>query len=252
MTTSVEETLGITHRSAGRGVRPADPRHRRAAERGEPRRRSRPRACCSDWRPDHDQGPHRRRHPRDPRPPVAAPRDGARNRRGRHGQQRRGSDPDGDGHASGRHRHGHQHAGHGRHRHCRDHLAAAAEQPRDHDERPRRGRASEAIDARGRTRVPRQAVQCRRVLDLDQARPRARARAPRADPGDARRVGRRPIGGELAAVARTTRSSPSSPRRVESGGRRWRRTWRWRSASRPTSGWPSSTPTSSSATSGSC
>ena len=58
--------------------------------------------------------------------------------------------------------------------------------------------------------------------------------------------------GRPAATPRTTRSSPSSPRRAESGERRWRRTWRWRSARRPTSGWPSSTPTSSSATSGSC
>ena len=40
--------------------------------------------------------------------------------------------------------------GHGWHRHCRDHLAAAAEQPDHHDERPRRGGAAQASHARRR------------------------------------------------------------------------------------------------------
>ena len=60
-----------------------------------------------------------------------------------------------------------------------------------------------------------------------------------------------PAGARRRATPRSTRSSPSSPRRAASDERRWRRTWRWRSAVRPSSGWHSSTPTSSSATSGS-
>ena len=166
----------------------------------------------------------RRRHPRDAGTSrqAALVRDGHRGR-GTAASGQEAIDIDRTAHP-GRRAHGHQHAGHGRHRHHRAARPTCAHRRDRDDERPGRGGLSASLDARGRARVPGQAVQLATscAASIREVHVREREKLGRmlvAQPQQtcaARRHG----------AASTARSSPSSRPREASAAPRWRSTSR--------------------------